>query len=63
MKVAVLLVLLRETVPATEPPEPLVSVKVQACTASLNVAVGAIDTATLVAPEAGLSLVTVGATT
>ena len=39
-------------------PDELLSVKliVPACTASLNVAVGAVDTATFVAPAAGLSL-------
>ena len=45
-------------------PDELLSVKliVPACTASLNVAVGAVDTATLVAPDAGVSLVTAGVT-
>ena len=45
-------------------PDEFLSVKliVLACIASLNVAVGAIDMATLVAPDAGVSLVTAGAT-
>ena len=44
-------------------PDELLSVKliVPACIASLNVAVGTIDMATLVAADAGVSLVTVGA--
>ena len=47
---------------ATGLPEERVSVKliVLDCTASLNVAVAVVDTATFVAPEAGVSLVTLG---
>ena len=64
VKVVTLVVELQETDPAIELPDELLSVKliVLACTASLNVAVGTIDMATLVAPDAGVSLVTVGAT-
>ena len=63
VKVITLVVELQETDPTTELPDELLSVKliVLACTASLNVAVGTIDMATLVAPDAGVSLVTVGA--
>ena len=50
------------TFAATELPEEFLSVMliVLACTASLNVAVTFVDTATPVAPLAGDSLVTVG---
>ena len=50
------------TVAATELPDEFSSVKliVPACTASLNVAVAVVDTATPVAPDAGVSLVTAG---
>ena len=45
-------------------PDELLSVKliVPACTASLNVTVGAVATATFVAPDAGVSLLTAGVT-
>ena len=48
--------------PATDAPALLVSVKliVLDCTASLNVAVGAVETATPVAPDAGVCELTAG---
>ena len=62
MNVAVLVVLLYETVPATAVPALLVEreVIVLDCTASLNVAVAVDDTATPVAPEAGVCELTAG---
>ena len=50
------------TVAGTELPDWFVSVKLIEldCTALLNVAVAVVDTATPVAPDAGVSLVTVG---
>ena len=66
MSVAVSVLLLYETVAATVPPEPLLSVKSpvvieEASIAWLKVAVTAALVATPVAPAAGLSPVTAGA--
>ncbi len=63
VNVATVLPLLKPTVPATVVPLESLSVNdtVLGCTACENVAVGATDTATPVAPELGVTLVTVGA--
>ena len=57
-----LVVELVETDPATAVPDEFLSVKLMEldCTGSLKVAVGAVDTATPVAPDAGVLLVTEG---
>ena len=56
MNVSVLVAELYDAVPATVVPALVASVNVTVpdCTASLNVAVGAADTATPVAPDAGV---------
>jgi len=62
VNVATVLPLLKATVPATGFPLESLSVNdtVLGCTACENVAVGATDTATPVAPELGVTAVTVG---
>ena len=62
VKVATFVPALYELVPATFALVESLRVKpiVAACTGSLNVAVGAVETATPVAPDAGVVAVTVG---